>query len=101
MLSEQPSVDVVAARRGDGAGSGSPSEAAAASSNRAGEGEGGDGDGDEDDNDGDEAALAAATAAAAEELAAVDSHSLTQGAMKLVYLLAIQVRARARCCRGL
>lgn len=38
------------------------------------------------------AAVAVATAAAAEELAAAESHSLTQGAMKLVYLLAIQVR---------
>lgn len=52
----------------------------------------------EDDSDGDQvaiepgAAAAAATAAAAEELAAAESHSLTQGAMKLVYLLAIQVR---------
>eukprot|EP00904_Undaria_pinnatifida_P001675 jgi/Undpi1/11508/HiC_scaffold_30.g13805.m1 len=51
----------------------------------------------EDDSDGDQvaieaaAAAAAATAAAAEELAAAESHSLTQGAMKLVYLLAIQV----------
>lgn len=35
---------------------------------------------------------AAAAAAAADELAAAESHSLTQGAMKLVYLLAIQVR---------
>ena len=43
----------------------------------------------EADGGGDE--TAAAVAAAAEELAAAESHSLTQGAMKLVYLLAIQV----------
>lgn len=38
------------------------------------------------------AAHAAAVAAAAEEVASAESHSLTQGAMKLVYLLAIQVK---------
>lgn len=37
------------------------------------------------------AAHAAAVAAAEEEVASAESHSLTQGAMKLVYLLAIQV----------
>lgn len=37
------------------------------------------------------AAHAAAIAAAEEEVASAESHSLTQGAMKLVYLLAIQV----------
>lgn len=37
------------------------------------------------------AATEAAIAAAAEEVASAESHSLTQGAMKLVYLLAIQV----------
>lgn len=62
-----------------------PSEATAAS-DRAEEG-----DGDRRDEDEDKMALAMATAAAAEELAAAESHSLTQGAMKLVYLLAIQV----------
>lgn len=37
------------------------------------------------------AATEAAITAAAEEMASAESHSLTQGAMKLVYLLAIQV----------
>ena len=46
------------------------------------------------------AAVAAATVAAAEELAAAESHSLTQGAMKLVYLLAIQVREKCDGCWG-
>lgn len=46
------------------------------------------GDSKRDDAD---AAHAAAVAAAAEEVASAESHSLTQGAMKLVYLLAIQV----------
>lgn len=47
------------------------------------------------------AASEAAIAAAAEEVASAESHSLTQGAMKLVYLLAIQVgimRASASSC---
>lgn len=53
-------------------------------------------EGDEDGEGGEAAAAhAAAVAAAAEELAAAESHSLTQGAMKLVYLLAIQVGERA------
>ncbi|CAM9387070.1 unnamed protein product, partial [Hapterophycus canaliculatus] len=81
MLSPQASVDVSAEQRDDAT---APSEATAASDRaEAGEGE-------DDRDDADKAALAAATAAAAEELAAAESHSLTQGAMKLVYLLAIQ-----------
>lgn len=51
-------------------------------------------EGDEDGGGGEAAAAAAhaaAVTAAAEDLAAAESHSLTQGAMKLVYLLAIQV----------
>lgn len=57
------------------------------------------GDGADRAKDGDKTAVAEADleamqaeAAAAEELAAAESPSLTQGAMKLVYLLAIQVR---------
>lgn len=85
MLSPQSSIDVAVAQRDKNAGS--PSEAAATA-----DGADRGGDGGDDDDDADKAALVAATAAAAkEELAAAESHSLTQGAMKLVYLLAIQV----------
>ncbi|CAN0194777.1 unnamed protein product, partial [Ectocarpus sp. 8 AP-2014] len=81
---QEASVDTLSAeqQRDDAT---APSEATAAS-DRAEEG-----DGDRRDEDEDKMALAMATAAAAEELAAAESHSLTQGAMKLVYLLAIQV----------
>lgn len=44
------------------------------------------------------AAHAAVVAAAAEEVASAESHSLTQGAMKLVYLLAIQVKRDLYIC---
>lgn len=84
--SPQSSIDVAVEKQRDDAAI-PPSEATAASDRTGEEGE----DGGGDDADADKVALTLATAAAADELAAVESHSLTQGAMKLVYLLAIQV----------
>lgn len=90
-FSSQPSADATAGQqpRDDVVAEGEPSEDADASCDAEAEG---DGDGGDQVAIDEAAAVAAATAAAAEELAAAESHSLTQGAMKLVYLLAIQVR---------
>lgn len=99
-LSSISSVDSVAGQQQlDGvAAEGGASEDADASCDPEAEGDS-DGGGDQVAID-EAAAVAAATAAAAEELAAAESHSLTQGAMKLVYLLAIQVRENCDGCRG-
>lgn len=95
-LSSHSSVDPPAGhqQQRDGvAAEGEPSEDADASCDPEAEGDSDGGGGDQVAID-EAAAVAVATAAAAEELAAAESHSLTQGAMKLVYLLAIQVREK-------